>query len=495
MCSLASKYSKFDNIFENIKSNHENVDISKHESEMPKPSDYRISTMTMITSFNSNINLYVVDKYFVLDDKIISMEYGDKPVKNKKGLKKNKRPFFNQATIKVELNPLKKINVKVFSNGKIQMTGVKKEEDARVSLKMIIDKLKITKGSIPLNKILVKKQLELLLEELDTDIIPDEFFLNGNTLDKLYRIKEFFDVFRYSKIELILDIHKIYFRLYRIYDTKNQKDKTTLELINTLLVKLKQNTIPKEYIYEDKISVKQEEYTLEDLISFKVNLDDIVYSDKIYKYVSENNDIDIFSESIESLDRIRITDIKTVLINSDFNTNFQIRRDELHNILKSKQKYNIISRYEPDIYPGVNNKYYWNNNYKNKKLEGKCYCTLPCDGKGDGYGNGQCKKITIAAFQSGSIIITGANKIEHIRDARNFIIRVLKENYSTIKKIENPFDDLQLPSKKNLKLKYIRPEDTVYINRDSLNNDFNKNILSKTSYLNYLKEHQGKIVI
>ena len=484
MTSLLNQYSKFNDIFKNIKGNEKSVNKSEKIEEMPEPTDYRISTMTMITSFNTNINLYVVDKYFELDDKIISMEYGDKPVKNKKGQKKkNNRPFFNQATIKVELNPLKKINIKVFSNGKIQMTGVKKEEDVIESLNLIIDKLKKTKGTIPLNKILVKKQLELLLKELDTDIIPKEYFNDGDSIDKLYRIKEFFDIFYDSKIELILNTNKIYYKLFRLYD--KGPELPLIDQLKILLKKLNTTTLPKEYFNESKTFLKNEEYTLDDLQNLDEKLDDIIYKDKVYKDISENNDIEIFSESIEDLKMIKINKIKTVLINSDFNTNFEIRRDELHNILKSKQKYNIISRYEPDIYPGVNNKYYWNRHYKDKKYEGKCYCTVPCEGKGDGYGNGQCKKITIAAFQSGSIIITGANKVEHIKDARNFIIRVLRENYSTIKKIDIPFMDLELPNKKTITKKYIRPEDTVYINKNDLNNSHNYHILDK--YYKYLK--------
>ena len=492
MCSLVSKYSNFDNFFKNIKKENDDINLTTQNLEMPEPTEFRISTMTMITSFGTNINLYVVDKYFELDSKIISKDYGDKPVKNKKNLKKkknNNRPFFNQATIKVQLNPLKKINVKVFSNGKIQMTGVKKEEDAKESLNLIIDKLKKTNGEIPLNKVLLKQQLQLLLNELNIDIIPEYCFCNPETIDKLYTIKEFFDIFYDHKVEIILNGNRIYNKLFRLYDCKRKQ--TTIKtktLVRSLLDKLNQDIIPGEYYNNSKFQLKYENCNFEELLEMNVNLETILDSDKIYKDLydnDENETIKIQSESIENLNDIKIGKIQTVLINSDFNTNFEIRRDELHNILKSKNQYNIISRYEPDIYPGVNNKYYWNKQYKNKKYEGKCYCTIPCEGKGDGDGNGQCKKITIAAFQSGSIIITGANRLEHIKDARNFIIRVLKDNYSTIKKVDIPFIDLELPNKKNITKKYIRPEDTVYINKNDLNNKFNEHILDK--YYNYLK--------
>ena len=70
------------------------------------------------------------------------MVYGDKPVKNSK--QKSNRPFFNQATIIVKLDPLRKVNVKIFSNGKIQMTGVNMAR----RLKLIIEKLSNTKGVV-----------------------------------------------------------------------------------------------------------------------------------------------------------------------------------------------------------------------------------------------------------------------------------------------------------------------------------------------------------
>ena len=125
---LSQFKNKYQNYVDKIQDDHtSNKIVESKREEYINPTQYRISTMTLITSFSCYINLEVVSKYFQLDDKIISMVYGDKPVKNS-NLKKNNRPFFNQATIIVKLDPLRKINVKIFSNGKIQMTGVKKIE-------------------------------------------------------------------------------------------------------------------------------------------------------------------------------------------------------------------------------------------------------------------------------------------------------------------------------------------------------------------------------
>ena len=47
--------------------------------------------------------------------------------------------------------------------------------------------------------------------------------------------------------------------------------------------------------------------------------------------------------------------------------------------------------------------------------------------KGKGCGNGQCKRVTIAVFASGKIIITGGRSIEQLVDSYNFIKGVLDD--------------------------------------------------------------------
>ena len=56
--------------------------------------------------------------------------------------KKKKRNFFNQATIYVKTDNGKVINIKIFSNGNTQMTGLKNESDGMNALEFLIDYLK-----------------------------------------------------------------------------------------------------------------------------------------------------------------------------------------------------------------------------------------------------------------------------------------------------------------------------------------------------------------
>lgn len=388
---LNSFKNKYQGIFEEcFDDNITETKEEKEETDYVPPTQYRISTMTLITSFSCNINLEVVSKYFTLDNKIISMVYGDKPVKNS-NLKKTNRPFFNQATIIVMLDPLRKINVKIFSNGKIQMTGVKKLDEGHEALKYIIEKLKITQGIIPLDKVLDSQLEKVYLEKREGDHFKDSYPIDDPLL---YRER------------LIWEIDKLI------------------------------------------------------------------------------DDTNLKCHCIENMKDFSYSDIDIVLINSDFNINFKIKRNILHAILKDD--YNLISRFEPGIYPGVNNKYYWNTEYKSDptKKPGVCYCKKPCDGKGLGCGDGDCKKITIAAFSSGSVIITGARKIEQINDCYSFINKVFKDNYMKVKKISAPFYD-EKKEQRNTNKKYVKPSDIIYIDRESLNNEYNQDIYKQ--YLEYTK--------
>ncbi len=172
----------------------------------------------------------------------------------------------------------------------------------------------------------------------------------------------------------------------------------------------------------------------------------------------------------------KINNYKIVLINSDYFVGFEIKRDELHKILV--EKYNIYSSYEPCIYPGVNSKFYWNKDYKDLPFTGKCYCNNFCNGKGNGEGDGNCKKITISIFQSGSVIITGGRSMEQIVDAYKFINKVFTENYSQIKKVNAPFLE-----KEELKPALSSKKKTIKIKMANIKNypnqEFIKSIFEK----------------
>jgi TATA-box binding protein (TBP) (component of TFIID and TFIIIB) len=109
----------------------------------------------------------------------------------------------------------------------------------------------------------------------------------------------------------------------------------------------------------------------------------------------------------------------------------------------------MYSSYEPTIYPGVNIKYFYNNINE----AGVCNCSSKCNGKGSGKGDGDCKKITIAVFNSGKIIITGGNSFDQVLISYEFINSLLSDKIKYENIITN--DDIKNNNKvKDKEIKY-----------------------------------------
>jgi len=118
-----------------------------------------------------------------------------------------------------------------------------------------------------------------------------------------------------------------------------------------------------------------------------------------------------------------IGSLETVLINSDFDIHNKINREALHRLIIQN---GYMSSFEPCTYPGVNIKYYHNPLARNF---GICDCEKPCNGKGK---DNTCKKITVAVFKSGKIIITGGRSKNNIQTAYEFITEFIDENLDEI---------------------------------------------------------------
>ena len=116
------------------------------------------------------------------------------------------------------------------------------------------------------------------------------------------------------------------------------------------------------------------------------------------------------------------------MVNYNFKLNFSINRDNLYKLLKDN--HDLFVSYEPEKYQAVKISYMFNKT--NIYDDGICYCTKKCTGKGWGDGDGDCKKVTIAIFQSGNTGINGSRSLEQIRCAYNFINQLIKEYYEEI---------------------------------------------------------------
>lgn len=143
------------------------------------------------------------------------------------------------------------------------------------------------------------------------------------------------------------------------------------------------------------------------------------YSKNVLNWII--NKFNTFETSFSSKP-LSIEKFSVQLLNSDYKMNALVRRDELHKILS--QKYRLFSTLETTIYQGINTKYYYNE--ESVRKNGICWCDKPCNGQGDGKTLDNCKRITIAIFQTGSVIITGARNMRQLDEAYHFINEIIK---------------------------------------------------------------------
>jgi len=132
-------------------------------------------------------------------------------------------------------------------------------------------------------------------------------------------------------------------------------------------------------------------------------------------------------------------DIETVLINSNFSCNYFIDRDKLAEILK--YNYHIHVVYDPCSYPGIQCKFYYNED--NKANNGICSCQKKCSKKGTGKGENQCLEISFMIFRTGSVLIVG-----HCDES------ILEKIYLYVKNILlSEFEKVAIPGERKIKPK------------------------------------------
>jgi TATA-box binding protein (TBP) (component of TFIID and TFIIIB) len=177
-----------------------------------KPEEVIISTMTVTCALDTEYYLENICKYIDLNHTgIISIRYGEPtiestnrtlvPMKPSAIQKKNKvKNFYNQATFQIKTKKSKIINVKLFKNGAIQMTGVKSIEGTAEALDKLFNEIRQNKFVIEMvdgKKKLIRKQFVKDVTKVSIDQIKNYkiAMINSNynidfTIDreKLYNI-------------------------------------------------------------------------------------------------------------------------------------------------------------------------------------------------------------------------------------------------------------------------------------------------------------------
>tara|TARA_B100000242_G_scaffold288991_1_gene258046 strand:+ start:347 stop:1948 length:1602 start_codon:yes stop_codon:yes gene_type:complete len=422
-----------------------------------------------------------------------------------------RNPFFNQTTSVFGYYDCRKINTKIFNNRMLQMTGIQSEYESIYVSKCIIRILKETKIQIHVSP----KQFPSEKTTLNYKYL---IYYNPKTNNIMYYRFNYLNIFKDIEEKLKIKIYSDntqFMTLVGSYQNKWVPD----TIIKKFIALLQNKIMEKEKVLQDFLILREsiqskknnENEDTEDIINIKddegnpienPNIDSIseiiktinikmnymrnihkklykVYEvdltiianimknnrDELQDLMLDGEEHDILEyDFISNTQNLKLKNTKIELINSDFCVNFIINNSKLHQLIKTK--YNVFSSYEPNDYPGVKNKFCWNHQKIGAKDQGICTCKPHCVERGK---KSICTQITISVFQSGSIIITGSKTIQQIKDAYNFIINILNDNYEHIKgKSENEAQNVKIQEKINNNRKIMRKKQLYFIDKSKI---------------------------
>lgn len=415
--------------------------------------------------------------------------------------------FNNQITLHYRFHDFRNINVKVFSNGKLQMTGIM---DPDWETKHIAEYI--------INCLMGFKYRVYSSEAALANVQLYDYAIVWNAANRIcdwYRRNlEFYDLRTLMTTGLKYDItskkwvnstdaKRIYSEYAAVADTELTSLRATLDI---LLNKY-------DFSEEDKTGYIQLTERYKRLVKldtkfatstdFKTDITDAVYEyiDFFTNYkatlVKLQKSDDQFLCDVQTLhsaqivldmaratlpdaslieyheyatnlakkENYEVNNIAIELINSDFNTRFNNNLLGIHHLLT--EKYNLYSYYKPNNrYAGIILKFFYNDAYTDtsKYTPGRCNCPTSCITK---TGVKACTKLTISIFRPGSIIITSAKSIRQLEFAYKFINTMLKSNFSRVS-YQDASGIQRDHYKQNEDRKIIRKENKRYIARDKI---------------------------
>lgn len=491
-----------------------------------KPSELKVSTYTMVCNINSKIDLHILSRCIpIYEDKhpltltengtfisistysassMTDMPRGKFPPKNVP-----KRVFNNEITLLYKYHGFKHINLKIFTNGMLQMTGIidPQWESAHIS-SILVNTFKSLKYrvyiTIPANKTEINhfdfitcwnpltNKVEYYRRNISSYspecILSHGLLYNFNNLewDNQETTKIKLNTFISKAEQELTELETLRMELLNTYDF-TEVIRTTLYTRANKFEKIKK--IDKKILDYDNQRFR--DYIIDfvsNIIkfykSYKVRITQLIITDETFtntittqygphiKNIIDNGIISNPSNSniieldtcISSSQTYNLSNVTIELINSDYNNRFLNNLIKIHELLNGPE-YNIYNYYKPDAkYAGIIAKFMYNPAYldTSKYKLGKCYCPKSCVTNIEPV----CIPISISIFRPGSIIITSAKHIKHLVCVYNFLNKFFKDNFNTISytDIHDTRDHFLLNEERRI----TRKETLVYIKRDKI---------------------------
>ena len=409
--------------------------------------DYKVSTITMSIKIpDCSLNLVNIGKYLKIDDDIIGIKYNfgscsnsilkgkySTCMYNKSKLKNHnkisKKLFYNQVSIIIKIDD-NIINVKLFNNGTLHLTGVKDINNSRRVVILLYEKL-----------IKLANENDTILLILDTNGI---YIDNNNNVYSKSNNKSIIG-FKHCESNLILyNIHKknyIYINgqfISHKFESKRIKNILNLDgdKIGYSKIELLKNQ-SKLYKNNPNVNIDYES----NLIYYDSTINSQVIGKIRYEYfdlhkyesVSHNENYLEYQYSCNPfinnilgiLDINKLSDkelnIDVNCINIYFKLDFLLNRQRLFNKL-NENMYNC--EYKPEKYSGVKLRYKTKSNKSEDNIYGICSCNNKCI----------CSNSTFLIFQSGNVIAMGFKSISEIQTVLDNFTILINSLKDTIKK-------------------------------------------------------------
>ena len=375
-----------------------------------KPSELKLVVITSCNcNLECNINIGVIYQCLQMSNFVRTVELESnvkgeaKLPKNKTNKKhknedKKKKHFINQITIVVNYSE-SKINIKLFGNGKMVLTGAKSVAVLQKAVSLLVEEI---------------RSLSTTTQILETVELCDYFAGVGELvrfLDKNHLL--ILDLVKHLDLDFPLDWSKILVSQEKMRLVDGNKD-LLAEWVTSRLFEGESETKLPEY-YSTLIKLIQ-------TVKFVKNysylcLNDKILNDALDFYRGKVTRIITSYESLPSEENIKVS---VNNYNALFESNVKFDREKFHQVLT--EKCGVMVNYRPSSYQGLNITYY-------------------LDYQGDR------EKVTFFVFQDGTVMITGNNKWEAIRQSYLEFCQIIDVNYddivnnetnSLIKKSTNP---------------------------------------------------------
>jgi len=393
--------------------------MQPQEVKGPNISPLKLIIVTLKTSLGSYLNLDMIAKKLPLDHEIIGKKLvgvvEEGAIKSrtrattrerKQGKsrdrkdRKDRKDFSNQCTIIVHPKGFAKpLNLKVFGNGKIVVTGGTTIDDGRVAVELFRKKIRCLSGDYSVSP-------DQSIGDLFKDTTSYVKYMQKNYLVFL-KLFSLFQINIDLKLDLILNkkihVEKTFGSNNIIESSHNNRlfDGHITDMVRLVQI----YNICHMYLPND-VLLKQ----LENLHSYEVDL-----VKKLYGGAGVTLPVSLNLDAFDSKLEISIENYNTM-----FSVGFQNDREKFTKILNEKYKTkNIISsaKFEPSNYQGINAKYI-----------SRVHCRSDCHSKT----NCQCKEISFLIFQEGSVIITGGRSWTQMEDGYRVICDIVRQEYHNI---------------------------------------------------------------